>query len=286
MTDARVMLATAAARKLVDAINFPLLIQIPAARAAGLGQADIEVASGDASAQSDDNEVPEISQEFEQFIATMAQRAVDGTLDGRAGTSEQLAALKTIGGYLGGNKERALYGPEADEVKAALAVLVTRMSISVEVQWVKVELDRPTVTMANPIVANQFACRVQARVRACLKLYGKKVCVSVTSPRIRLEARAATFALSAAGARVLGQPSFNDLDIVIKIRIWKWTYSIRIGVTSLVNEQLRKQGPIQIADLGPLEQGIPYSGRKLAISSLSFADVTEGLGIDAVMQVK
>jgi hypothetical protein len=285
MSDASVLIATTAAKKLVDAIDFPLQLQIPPGRSsAGLGEAELTITAGDGPLG--DDEMPEISGPFEAFIGDMAKRAMDGTLDARTGNAEQLAALKVIGKTLAQKGEGALYAKGADEVKKALGVLITKASVSFEVQWVKVQMDRPTVLMANPITASKIGVYVQARVKACIRIFGRRVCVTVTSPRIRLEARAATLSLSGAGPRVMAQPAFKDLDIVIRIRIWKWTFSIRIGITGLVNEQLRRQGPILVADLAALEQDIPYSRKKLVIASFAFATDPKGLLIDASMKVQ
>lgn len=284
MSDASVLIATAAAKKLVDAIDFPLMMQIPSGRSIGLGEADLGIAASDGAPG--DDEIPEISSGFEAFIGDMAKRAIDGTIDSRAGTAEELAALKVIGQNLEAKGEGGLYGKGTDDVKKALGVLLTKRSVSFDVQWVKLELDKPTVQMANPITASKIGCRVQVRVKACIRIFGRKICVTVTSPRIRLEARAATLALSGAGAKVMAQPAFKDLDVVIKIRIWKWTFSIRIGVTGLVNEQLRRQGPILIADLSALEQDIPYSRKRLAIAGFAFGTDPKGLQIDATMKVQ
>jgi hypothetical protein len=151
---------------------------------------------------------------------------------------------------------------------------------------VKVEVGKPVLALGNPIVMSKMTFKVQARVKGCIKVLGKKYCATVTSPWVHLEAREGLLELSSAGARISVLPQFRDLDIVVKIRIWKWTIEIRVGVTTLVNKQLRKQGPIQMLDLSAFEQAIPYSTKKVAFESVDFPSDPSGLVVSASMTIK
>jgi len=140
--------------------------------------------------------------------------------------------------------------------------------------------------IGNPISLSKMACKVQAKIRACIKVFGNKICVSVTTPKIHLEGRAANLTLSSRGPVTYAQAQFSDLDIVIRIKIWKWHFTIKIGITSLVNKELRKLGPIKLIDLTPLEQAVPFSTKKVTISDLAYSSKDAGLLIGVGMEVK
>ena len=289
--DVGVLIATSLARKVVDAINFPVLVRIPSARTEDedgeeLGDADLEFFRAAGEGETDDPELSEINETFSAGISEMVQRVREGTVDESSADPDQLKALKALARVMDANPDKAaFYQADPEEIDRALSELVSKRWVSVDVKWVKVEAGKPVVTLSNPILLTDMTFQVQARVKACIKVLGKKFCATLTSPRIRLEARQGRLELASRGATVTVLPQFKDLDIVLKIRIWKWTIKVRIGITGLVNKQLRKQGPIQLLDLSAFEQSIPYSTRRVTFDSLEFPADPKGLAVRASMKI-
>jgi hypothetical protein len=275
--DVTVTVTSPLAQLVLDAIDFPVLLQVPSSKIDGLGEPTIQVNSSDSHRPED--EVPELSDAFERAILEMAKRARDGAIDESAGSKDELKALQTLASVIGDkdNQDAPIYESTTDEIKEALSVIVTAKSVSVDVEWVKIEVEKPHIKLGNPIVLSDISVRVQARIKACISIFGKKYCIHVTTPRVHLEARNAFLQLLAQGPIVSALPHFEDLDIVISIKIWKWTFTIRIGITGIVNNQLKKQGPIALIDLSAFEQGIPFSSKKLKISDLRFPALPKDL---------
>lgn len=133
--------------------------------------------------------------------------------------------------------------------------------IKFSVRWVEVEVSaRPDSTLGNPIRVQNLRLKVRAKVEACIKVFGKKYCATATSPWMTLEGREAAVELLESGLRVRAEARVSDIDIVIRIKIWKWHYDIRIGVTGIVNGFLSKQAPT-VLDLSKMELPIPRLGR-------------------------
>jgi len=289
--DVGVLVATALARRVVDAIDFPVLIRIPSPRTEGegaepMGEAELEFFRADTSPESEELELSEVNEAFANGISEMVQRVREGTIDESSVDPAQLAAMRTLVKATDASGDKAaFYKADPEEIDRALSELVSRRWVSVEVEWVKVEVGKPDITLANPILLSGMSFRVQARVKGCIKVLGKKYCASVTSPWVRLEARQGRLELMADGPRIKALPQLRDLDIVVKIRIWKWTIKVRVGITSLVNKQLKKQGPILLLDLSALEQPVPFSSKKLRIDAFDFPSDQNGLLARASMSI-
>jgi hypothetical protein len=288
--DVEVLVADIIAQKILNAIDFPVLIKVPNAKVesedSALGEAEIEIVYTQ-SKSSDDAYVHEVSRSFEDFLLEVAKDVRDGAIDLGSEDLGQVKAMQVIAGAIsgGGNPESEIQ-IAGDEVREALVNVITKATVSVDIDWIKVEAEKPVLRLGNPISLSSMVCKVQARIRACIRVLGKKICVSLTTPRMRLEGREANLALSSQGAITFAQAQFKDLDFVIKIKIWKWSFEIRIGITSLVNKQLRKQGPLQILDLSPLEQPVPFSAMKVKIHGLSYSSKDAGLLVGVDMEVK
>jgi hypothetical protein len=289
--DVGVLVATALARRVMDAIPFPISIRIPSARAeqegdGELGEADLEFTPIRTEGEDDLPELSEINDTFASGISEMVQRVREGTVDESSADPAQLKALKALAAVLDANPDKAaFYQANPGDIDAALTELVSKRWVDVNVEWVKVEIERPLLTLSNPILLSNMVVHVQAKVKACIKVLGKKFCATVTSPRLRLEARQARLELGSSGAKVTALPQFKDLDIVLKIKIWKWTVKVTVGITGLVNKQLRKQGPIQLLDLSAFEQTIPYSTKRVTFESFEFPADPKGLLARASMKV-
>jgi hypothetical protein len=113
---------------------------------------------------------------------------------------------------------------------------------------------------ATPQTLSNLRLAVRARARACIRIFGRKICVSATSPWIRFEGRRAALFLDVVGTKIFGRAQLSDLDFVMTIRILGRNINIRIGVTGLVNRQLARQRPL-LADFGNVRITVPGVGR-------------------------
>ncbi|MFM5917327.1 MAG: hypothetical protein ACKOOL_07325 [Novosphingobium sp.] len=146
----------------------------------------------------------------------------------------------------------------AFEAKAK-AFLKSRLGSGVE--WVEAELSqRPDVAMGNPLTLSGLRFAVRARLKGCIRVFGREICVTVTTPWIRFEGRRAALFLDVVGQKVYGRARVSNIDFVWKIRIWKWTVTIRVGVTGLINGQLAHQRPL-LADFGTVAIAVPGVSR-------------------------
>jgi hypothetical protein len=267
----------------LEAVPFPIHIQFPSLvgeAGAGLGPADV-LSIG---ASADDPEAlafAEIGEAFAEALLRLTEAWKKGEVETAAATPEEralfeaLAALPTARSGVFINRD---IGPLLQAVLGSMQMDLDKRGPSVDVKWIKLDVtERPTLTLGNPVSLAHIVVHVQARIEACIKVLGKKFCASATSPRVRIEGREALIDLTNRGALVNGTPRFKDVDIVIRIKLWKWTYDIRVGVTGRINDQLRKAGPIKLIDLSAMEQNVPYSSSKIQIESIAVAPDPRGL---------
>lgn len=289
--DVSVLIATSLARRVVDAIPFPVRVQIPSARTQEtgeieLGEAELDFIYARNEREEDTPEVLEISEAFAAGIVEMIQRVRDGAYDESSADPLQLKALRTLLALQDAHPGNSgFFKANSDEIDKALGELISKQSVSVDVQWVKVDVEKPALTLASKIQLANMTMHVQARLKACIKIIGMKYCASLTTPRIRLEAREALLELGSSAAKVTASPKIKDLDIIVKVKIWKWEVKIKVGITGIVNKQLKKQGPIQILDLGLFEQKIPFSSSRVSFDSFDFPDDPKGLVARAMMRI-
>lgn len=149
----------------------------------------------------------------------------------------------------------------ADDAFAAKAKAFFEARLDSGVEWVEAELSqKPDVAMGNPLTLGGLRFAVRARLKGCIRIFGREVCVTVTTPWIRFEGRRAALFLEVAGKQIYGRAKVSDIDFVWRIRILRWTITIRVGVTGLINGQLARQRPL-LADFGTVAIAVPGLGR-------------------------
>lgn len=269
----------------LDAIDFPLTIRIPERSLDESSDAIDEAASSHPVPSKDkpsaDNFVSELSESAEEAVLDAVRSYRNGTLDVSSIDKDQLDAIKTLSDQItdDNNIKAGILNGDKARVRNALEVLVSKGWFKFNVLWVKIVVNKPGLTLGNPISLNGMKITVQVKVEACVKILWKWVCATWTSPKVGLEARTARVELSGKGATVVGLPQFQDLDIVLKFTVLGHTFEIKIGVTTIVNNELKKKGPVEIVDLSGLEQEVPYSKKKIKLSQLSFPQNGAGLMI-------
>lgn len=288
-SDISLVVSNILGKKVLDAIPFPIEMDISPTLAIAAGG---ELGDASIQAEQEDTQYPEVyalSAEFEKHILYVAEQAKNGTIDVSKEPPDEVAAVNVLAKRIfdGAQNIQKLYAAaEDDELRAALSKIIISSALKVSIQWIRLELEKPQLTLANPIVLGNMVAKVQAQIRACLKVLGKEVCVTVTSPKVRIEGRQALLSLFGQGPKIFASPRLSDIDIVIKIKILKWSFKIRIGVTDLANKQLQKQGPILLMDLSTFEQKIPYSSKQLRVAGFDFSGGADGLNVNARIEIQ
>lgn len=142
-------------------------------------------------------------------------------------------------------------------------------SLKVSVEWVEFELSKaPNAAMGNPVTLGDLRIAVRAKAKACIRAFGESVCIKITSPWVRFEGKKIEVALPVEGLKVKAHARAHDIDFVIKIKVWKWTYKIRIGMTGYVNKFLSKTRPV-LADFGTVKIVVPGLDRTYSINAVA-----------------
>jgi hypothetical protein len=273
------------ARETLDSISFPIKISIPEAIEAAdynLGQAEIELAGAmnagrgsvfGPSSKAHTDDVEEVNK-----TAVLLRNGHDHADDEdieifnaykveEESTSAPAAKSKNSGRF-----RRALLQP-------------LKKIITIELAWVKMEIDKPDFILGDPILIKDMVVRLQVKFRACARFFGKRLLKTFTTDLLTLEARQLELELQTKGTKVSILPSFTDVDVMLNFSIMGLTFTAQPGITSIINKQLHKKGPVEIMDLSSFEKEIPFSKGKLGISSIAFAPDPKGLVINMVMGV-
>lgn len=150
---------------------------------------------------------------------------------------------------------------DADSAFEAKATAFFQSRLGGSVDWVEAELsEKPDVAMGNPLTLSRLRFAVRARLKGCIRVFGRQICVSVTTPWIRFEGRRAALFFDVVGTRILGRAKVSDIDFVWRIRILSWTVTIRVGVTGIINSQLASQRPV-LADFSTVAIAVPGVNR-------------------------
>jgi hypothetical protein len=287
--DVGLLVANELGTKVLDAIQFPIKLEIKPLVAllpdGGLGAASVEVEQREGDAP----EFFEISKVFESHIVSLAQELNRGSLDLSQEMQEDIDALKAIAASVldGTNVRDNMYSlMDRGAVKNALRQLFKTSAVDINIQWVRLEIEKPSLRLQNPIALERIVLKIQVQVKACVKIFGRRVCVTATSPNVRIEGRQALLKLFGQGSKILATPEFRDIDIVIKIKILGLSFDVRIGITTLINGQLQGQAPILIMDLSTFEQPVPFSNKRLRITGFDFPSVPDGLGVNTKIEIQ
>lgn len=167
--------------------------------------------------------------------------------------------------------------PEQTAEKKRTKVEILSLSLTVP--------SAPTLRVGNPIRLADITVKVCARVNVGVRVLGKWRCTKASTPWVTLSGRNATLQLSSQGPVIYGTPVFEDIDMMVTLKVLKWKIKCKLGITRIVNKELSKRGPIELIDLSTLEPSIPYSKSKPRIDSISFSGGSEGLIIKSSFSV-
>lgn len=112
---------------------------------------------------------------------------------------------------------------------------------------------QPEAVVGSPVELRNLDFDVRIKFRGCVKFLGKWYCSDwVQIPWIHLTAAAVYYDLTTSGVKVLGRPRVSNLDIVVTLKFFGKTYEIKIGITGIVNGDLKDSPPDEIFDASTL----------------------------------
>lgn len=258
---------------LLDQLSYPLTVQLPSGH--GLADTDGEFASDFAWAP-DDGRADAVEDEADIGAAILAA-AVQGYLAAEAGggapdpSDRELYDLIAahVGSSLIATEDTVMAALEADSAAfaPALAESLARVA-SVAIRWVKVTVvQRPSASLGNPIRIGNLRLKVQAKVRVCVRVFGRNYCTDVTSPNVEFLAQEVRVALQTRGLQIWAVPSIKNIDLVIRVRILGVSFTFTIGVTGVVNGLLKDKS-VMVFDAGALRFPLPTLNRAFAVTAV------------------
>lgn len=270
MADFIATLTSSLANDLFGSLNYPYRMRIDgnvvAAEAVDPTDSEVEVDWLPLS-------TPEESQGFEADLEPLLDAVIEACLDRRSAVpflaeepdveAEALVAPYTGDDGTGGGVELAAIKSRMvqDPTFAEKLEIFLKARLGAGIDWIEAELSQmPASAMGNPLTLSNLRVAVRARAKACIRIFGRQICVSATSPWIRFEGQRALLFLDVVGTKILGRARVSNLDFVMTIRILGRTIKIRIGVTGLVNNQLARQRPL-LADFGTVRIAVPGVSR-------------------------
>ena len=257
---------------LLDQLSYPFTVQLPSSRDGRPGEG--EFASGHVWAP-DDGRADAVEDEADIGGAILAA-AVQGYLEADEGgapdpSDRELYDLiaSRVGSTRASTEDAVMAALEADSAAfaPALADALARVA-SVSIRWVKVTVvQRPSASLGNPVRIGNLRLKVQAKVRACVRVFGRNVCTDVTSPHVEFQAQEVRVDLQTRGLQIWAVPSIRNIDLVIRVRILGVSFTFTIGVTGVVNGLLRDKS-VMVFDGAALRFPLPTLGRAFAVTAV------------------
>lgn len=277
MTDLVISVGSSLATDLFGSLNYPFRMRVEGnafmAEAASLaGEADLDWLPPDSPVEDGGFEA-----DFEPLLTATIEAYLESQSPSAFVTAEEDSeAAALIEPYLGDAGPSG--PPTAGAVLSRMAddaaftgkfetFLKGRLGAGID--WIEAELSQmPNAAMGNPLTLRDLRLAVRAKAKACIRVFGREICASATSPWIRFEGQQAALFLDVEGTKIFGRARVSDIEFVLKIRIFGRDIKIRIGVTGLLNRQLAGQRPL-VADLGTVRITVPGLQRVYQPTSVS-----------------
>ncbi len=265
---------------LLDQLSYPFTVQLPSSRAGAATEGEFAATH---SWSPDDGRADAVEDEADIGGAILAG-AIQGFLEAEAGgvapdpSDRELYDLiaARVGTSRGSTEDMVVAALEADRAAfaPALANALARVA-SLDIRWVKVTvMNRPSGALGNPIRIGNLRLKVQAKVRVCVRVFGRNYCTDITSPNVEFQAQEVRVALQMRGLQIWAVPSIKNIDLVIRVRILGVSFTFTIGVTGVVNGLLKDKS-VMVFDAGVLRFPLPSLNRAFAVTAV---DIPAGAG--------
>ncbi|ADL01385.1 hypothetical protein [Brevundimonas subvibrioides] len=263
---------------LLDQLPYPFTVQLPSSRDGAPSEGDFP---SEYAWALDDGRTDAVEDEADIGRAILVA-AIKGYLEadqvGAPDPSDRelydLIAAR-VGQSPGRTESSVMSALEADSAAfaRAFADALARVA-SVSIQWVKVTVvRRPLATLGNPLRIGNLNLKVQAKVRACIRIFGRRICTDVTSPNVEFQAQEVRIDLQTRGLQIWAVPSIKNIDLVIRVRILGVSFTFTIGVTGVVNGLLKDRS-VMVFDATTLRFPLPTLNRAFAVTAVEVPATT------------
>jgi len=258
---------------LLDQLSYPFTLQLPSSRSTAGEEGEL---ASEFSWAPDDGRAETAEDESDIGGAVLAA-AVEGYLDAAGGgdvrNSSDREIYDLIAGRMGTSRapdrDAVMAALEADRAAFAPALVdaLARVS-SVDIRWVKVTVvNRPSGSLGNPIRIGNLKLKVQAKVRVCVRVLGRRLCTDVTTPNVEFRAQEVRVALQTRGRQIWAVPSVKNIDLVVRVKFLGISFTFTIGVTGVVNGLLKNKS-VMVFDAGALSFPLPTINRAFGVTAV------------------
>lgn len=144
--------------------------------------------------------------------------------------------------------------------------------------------EEPKIILGNPVRIEDLTVRIKAQFKASIRVFGKEYATHKSTPWVTLCGRSATLKLYSQGATILGGLTLNDIDLIAKVKIFKWHYNCHLGLTKLINKQLAKRDPFELLDLSTFQKSLTPEAESLKVDYIEFDETTDQLLLKLFIQ--
>lgn len=137
--------------------------------------------------------------------------------------------------------------------------------------------NKPTITLGNPVKISDLTVQVKARFKASIRVFGKEYSTHKSTPWVSLHGRSATLRLCAEGAKIMGTVNLDDIDLVAKVKIFKWHYDCQLGLTKIMNRQLAKRSAFELLDLSGFQRSLIPDAENITVERIAFDEAQDRL---------
>lgn len=270
--DLQLCVDSAFGQKFLNAVEFPLQVDFPSD----------SFADSDVEPYLDDGEV------IEDEPPSPVERAQNGEDSDELGeVMQEVVAQALLDSYQQAQDETGPADTEDAPTEDKLPAVYDKKRTKVEIISLSLIVPTaPTLHVGNPISLSDITVKIHAKIKVCVRVLGRWRCVRASIPWVTLSGREAILQLSSEGPIIYATPIVKNIDMTVAVKIFKWSVKCKLGLTRIVNRELRKRGPIQLVDLSSFEQSIPYSEKRPSIDSITFANGPKGLVVKSTFCVR
>lgn len=145
---------------------------------------------------------------------------------------------------------------------------------------------RPIFSLRNPLTARKVDFNVRVVARAGIKIFGRWRWVKITSPRISFSVGRIMVRFKTVNAKVYGRAAVDDFDWILKIKVFGFSFKVKIGLTGIIQRQLDKLPDYLLVDLSTFEREIPFETKKMSISQVDIDGDGSVLAINVETSVR
>ena len=155
----------------------------------------------------------------------------------------------------------------------------------IEIHSIEIRLqDKPQISISNPISIHNLTLEVKTHFTASIVAFGKRYSTQRHTPWIRFQDCAASINLVADKSVLYASLELQDIDLLAKVKIFKWQYNCQLGITKIVNKQLKKRNSVQIMDFAHFQRALTPNATPLLIEAIELRKNQDSLCVQVRLQ--